>query len=164
MLASTVLALVLSQELPAAAPPPTPVLRLEGRKGGFGTSDEVEISFYLHAGQQGTSAWRVHVRRDYRGPPGQVDELDRWIEGRDCPAVAASAESLRRFDPPRAYGPDEQGQATAMAPHGTRYVLTSIGAVDGGEAATVTTDLSGLILGETVTTTLNQLRACKAAD
>lgn len=49
-----------------------------------------------------------------------------------------------------------------MAPHGTRYVLTTLGALNGGEGSTVTTDLTRLILGETVLTTLNQLRDCPA--
>lgn len=160
MILAAVLTLVLSQQAVATVPQTSPVVRLESRRAGFGLADQVEISFYLRAEIQGDTAWRVHLKREYRGPPGQSEQLDRWIDAGDCPAVALAAGALREFRAPDAYGPGEPGRAASMAPHGTRYVLTTVGAANGGESTTVTTDLTGLVLGEAVERTLGQLRAC----
>ena len=139
----------------------SPVLRLESHRGGFGTGDQVEISFYLRAEFQEDASWRVHLKRDYYGPPGQSERLDRWIDGGDCPAVALAADALREFQAPKAYRPGEPGRAAILAPHGTRYVLTTVGSENGGEGVTVTTDLTGLILGETLESTLDRLKTCQ---
>ena len=160
MILAAVLTSVLFQQLPLAEPQTAPVVRLESRRGGFGLGEDVEISFFLQSGHQGDTAWRVHLKRDYRGPPGHVEHLDRWIDASDCPSVVLAADTLRKFRAPEAYGPGEPGRAATMAPHGTRYILTTIGAINGGEGTTVTTDLTGMILGEVANATLRQLRTC----
>lgn len=160
MILGAILSLVLLQQPAAAEPQTPPVLTLEGRRGGFGVSDEVKISFYLQSAAQGDAAWLVHVKRDYRGTPGQVEQLDHWINGADCPAVSLAADALRDFRTLKPYGPGEPGRAAIIAPHGTRYVLTTVGAANGGEGTTVTTDLTGMILGAPLEATLNQLRLC----
>ena len=160
MILAAILTLVLSPQVAAAAPQTSPIVRLESHRGGFATGDHVEISFYLMAEFQGDASWRVRLKRDYYGPPSQSEQLDRWIDGGDCPGVALAADALREFQAPKASGPGEAGQAATMAPHGTRYVLTTVGAANGGEGVTVTTDLTGLILGEAAATTLSRLRAC----
>ena len=159
MILAAVLTSVLFQQPAVVEPPTPPVVRLESRRGGFGMGDEVEISFYLQSASQGDAAWRVHLKRDYRSVPGQVEQLDRWIDGGSCPAIALAADALRDFRTPKAYGPGDPGGAL-MAPHGTSYVLTTVGVANGGQTTTVTTDRTGLVLGELAETALGQLRSC----
>ena len=162
MILGAVLGLLLFQQFaPLEAHTPTPpVLKLESRLGGFGVSDEVEISFHPQPALQGEASWSAHVKRDYRGPPGQFEQLDRWIDGRSCPAVALAADALRDFRAPGAYGPGGSGRAAVVMPHGTSYVLTAVGAANGGQSTTVTTDLTGSVLGALAAATLSQLRTC----
>lgn len=160
MILSAILGLVLFHQSAPPEPGTPPVLRLEASRNGFGVSDEMEIRFHLLAPSDGDPVWRAYLKRDYRGPPGQAEQIDRWIDGNLCPAVALAARTLREFRPPVAYGPDTEGRAAHMAPHGVRYVLTTLGAANGGQAATVTTDMTGRVLGEPAALVLEQLRDC----
>ena len=146
-----------------ASPSDQPTLSIEARSGGFGVSDELIVRFYRRAGALGSAPrWVVHLRRSYRGPPDRGEELDEWIDGRECPSVEAAARGLRSFDPPLGYDLDDVGASAKFAPHGARFVLMTTGALNGGKVTTTIVDLTGLALGELSNRTLSHLRSCLA--
>jgi len=137
------------------------VLNIEGSYGGLGVRDEWSVAFYpAHDRSTLNEYWMVRVKRSFSGPPGVGEQLDKWVDGRRCPTVADVAAALRSFRPPTGYDVRDAGRAAMLAPHGSRYALTTTGVLNGGEVVTTVVDQSGAALGNLAQTAIADLRPC----
>lgn len=128
---------------------------LENRTGGFGYRDETRVRFYRvapgHPPTETLPYWMVHVRHDISGVPGLQVQIDRWLDGRSCPAVAQALEALPQtpFEPYQAT--DIQSWGPLLQPHETAATYITFGRMGGVEAqSTVVDRQNGVVYRATV--------------
>ncbi|WP_428151236.1 hypothetical protein [Brevundimonas sp.] len=137
---------------------------LESTTGGFGYRDQTSVRFYrVRQGREPTATapyWMVHVTHDIAGVPGQQSHVDRWLDGRSCPAVAEALEALPRepFDP---YRPDDiQDWGPLVQPHDSQATYTTYGRIGGVETEATFVDRQNGVVHRATRAARDRLLTC----